>query len=209
MARSWAPATFPPPDGLVDPCSYGVGPVRHRRHALRRCPRRDQVLTIDPRRRRWATDTCSRHFPVRRWSTEYGLRLGSAEASRYLITFGSGAVSRIDFPPGHDAHGRTLSGFGELARRPEGESARRRPRSVSRRRGVAASRHLLLRRRFRLGVRTRCLDRGEDAATLRSTDRCDRSARAQTSISSELLASSYSKTRSHGGDSTGAVRSSV
>ena len=116
-------------------------------------------------------------FPGSKWSTEYGLRLGSSDdGGRYLITFGSGAVSRIDLPAGTTAWTNT-SGSENLPVEPDGEHAARRPRSMPGRRGVHGVATSVLRRRLRVGVRTGRCDRGEDAATLRPTNRCDRPTR--------------------------------
>lgn len=80
-----------------------------------------KVMRIDPT---GAADgrlsVLSPSFPGSKWSTEYGLRLGSSDdGGRYLITFGSGAVSRIDLPAGTTAW-TNLSGSENLPVEPNG-----------------------------------------------------------------------------------------
>ena len=83
-----------------------------------------QVLTIDPSAATNGQLNELTRFPGARWSTEYGLRLGSSDdGARYLITFGSGAVSRIDLPAGTTAW-TNLSGSENVPVEPEGEMPR-------------------------------------------------------------------------------------
>ena len=66
-----------------------------------------EVMTIDPTGAADGQLDVLTTFAGSKWSTEYGLRLGeSDDGDRYLITFGSGAVSRIDLQPGRP-RGRT------------------------------------------------------------------------------------------------------
>jgi WD40 repeat protein len=84
-----------------------------------------RVLTFDPSTPADGQLRAVATFVGSPWSTEYGLRLAvSDDGDRYLITFGSGAVSRIDLPSGTTAW-MNPSGSENLPVKPDGEMPRR------------------------------------------------------------------------------------
>ena len=123
MARSWAPHDFPPPDEWSIP-AHTASVLFDTDNTLYVGVPDGQVLTIDPSAATNGQLNELTRFPGARWSTEYGLRLGSSDdGARYLITFGSGAVSRIDLPAGTTAW-TNLSGSENVPVEPDGEMPR-------------------------------------------------------------------------------------
>ncbi len=59
-----------------------------------------EVMSMDPRAVADGELSVQTTLVAPAWSTEYGLRFGESDDGRYLITFGSGAVSRIDLQTG-------------------------------------------------------------------------------------------------------------
>ena len=59
-----------------------------------------EVMSMDPACRTEGQLSARPTFVAPEWSAEYGLRFGADVDGRYLITFGSGAVSRIDLQTG-------------------------------------------------------------------------------------------------------------
>ena len=167
-----------------------------------------KVMTIDPIGAADGQLSVLTTFPGSKWSTEYGLRLGSSDdGGRYLITFGSGAVSRIDLPAGTTAW-TNPSGSENLPVDPDDGK----PRSglVPCRDVVVstASQHLycaddfgsVFEQEVSTGARTPRLFDRQTGVT---------GPLALTVDQKELLASSYSDGRWHCGSSTGVARSSV
>ena len=116
-------ADFPPPDEWSIP-AHTASVLFDTDNTLYVGVPDGQVLTIDPSAATNGQLNELTRFPGARWSTEYGLRLGSSDdGARYLITFGSGAVSRIDLPAGTTAW-TNLSGSENIPVEPDGELPR-------------------------------------------------------------------------------------
>jgi len=89
-------ALFPPPDGWPIPAHTASVEFDDDDTLYVGVPS-GEVMSMDPRAVNGQPSVLTTS-PRSKWSSEYGLRF--SDDGRYLITFGSGAVSRIDLPNG-------------------------------------------------------------------------------------------------------------
>ena len=92
-------ALFPPPDGWPIPAHTASVQFDDADTLYVGVPS-GEVKSMDPRAVADGQLSVLSTFVGPAWSTEYGLRFGGSDDGRYLVTFGSGAVSRIDLQTG-------------------------------------------------------------------------------------------------------------